>query len=80
MNKIKQALINFWYWIKSWFIRYYEISVSFNKEWGDSDDKTFIAKKIITQKEKHLKFRTRDGRTVEYRSAGGLNYVIKDLD
>ena len=31
------------------------MTVSFNNVWGDSDDQVFIAKKIITQKEKFLK-------------------------
>jgi hypothetical protein len=52
--------------------------VSFNKEYGDSDDKTYISKKIIIQKEKHLKFRDVNDKVVEYRSVSGLNYIIED--
>tara|TARA_B100000085_G_scaffold26572_1_gene22154 strand:- start:1841 stop:2068 length:228 start_codon:yes stop_codon:yes gene_type:complete len=66
-------------WFLSLFLTRYEITVSFNKEWGDADDRTYIAKKILTQKEKHLKFRTEDNEVVEYRSAAGLNYIIKEL-
>ena len=65
--------------IQSWFITRYKVTVSFNKEWGDADDKTYITKKILVQKEKHLKFRTEDNEVVEYRSAAGLNYIIKEL-
>ena len=68
-----------WNTIKSWFQERYEITVSFNKEYGDSDDKTYITKKILVQKEKHLKFRDEDGYLIEYRSSTGLNYIIKEL-
>ena len=57
----------------------YQVRVSFNKEYGDSDDKIYIAKKIIKQKENHLKFRDLKNKTIEYRSAGGLNYIIEDM-
>jgi len=57
----------------------YQVRVSFNKEYGDSDDKVYIAKKIIKQKENHLKFRNLANKTIEYRSAGGLNYIIEDM-
>ena len=66
-------------WIISLFVQRYQIRVSFNKEYGDSDDKVYISKKIIVQKENHLKFRDLDNKTIEYRSAGGLNYIIEDL-
>ena len=56
----------------------YKVTVSFNKEYGDSDDTIYITKKIIVQKENHLKFRNQNGRIVEYRSAGGLNYIIEE--
>ena len=65
-------------WIISFFRKRYKITVSFNKEYGDSDDKTYISKKILIQKEKHLKFRDSDDRLIEYRSASGLNYIIED--
>tara|TARA_R110000772_G_scaffold65900_1_gene147067 strand:- start:234 stop:458 length:225 start_codon:yes stop_codon:yes gene_type:complete len=57
----------------------YQVRVSFNKEYGDADDKVYISKKIIVQKENHLKFRNLDNKTIEYRSAGGLNYIIEDM-
>ena len=65
-------------WIISFFRKRYKITVSFNKEYGDSDDKTYISKKILIQKEKHLKFRDSNDRLIEYRSASGLNYIIED--
>jgi len=61
------------------FKRRYKVIVSFNKEYGDSDDTTHIAKKIIVQKENHLKFRNEDKKEIEYRSSGGLNYIIEEL-
>ena len=69
-----------WLWVKSLFTTRYKVTVSFNKEWGDSDDRTYITKKIIVQKEKHLKFRNEDGKIVEYRSSAGLNYIIEDYE
>ena len=78
MTKIKNIIILCFKWIWSKFKTRYKITVSFNKEYGDSDDKTYISKKIITQKEKHLKFRTLDKKLVEYRSAAGLNYIIEE--
>ena len=75
MNKIKLIIK----WIISLFTTRYKITVSFNKEYGDSDDKTYTSKKIIVQKEKHLKFRDENNRLIEYRSASGLNYIIEDI-
>ena len=38
-------------WFLSLFQTRYKVTVSFNKEYGDSDDRTFITKKILVQKE-----------------------------
>lgn len=66
-------------WIISFFVTRYQVRVSFNKEYGDEDDKVYITKKIIVQKENHLKFRDLENKTIEYRSAGGLNYIIEEV-
>ena len=66
--------------IKSMFVTRYLITVSFNNVYGDSDDRQFIAKKIIEKKDKHLKFRDEDGKVIEYRSSGGLNFIIEDYE
>ncbi len=66
-------------WILSLFRTRYKVTVSFNKEYGDADDRNYVAKKIIIQKEKHLKFRDEKDKIVEYRSAAGLNYIIEDM-
>ena len=83
---VQKWITKLWGWIKTafwWFIDLfrtrYEITVSFNKEWGDADDRTYIAKKLHKQKEKHLKFTNEDNEVIEYRSAAGLNYIIKEL-
>ena len=65
-------------WIVDLFRTRYKITVSFNREYGDSDDKIYISKKIYVQKEKHLKFRDENNRLIEFRSAAGLNYIIED--
>tara|TARA_B100000963_G_C22517302_1_gene621294 strand:- start:145 stop:330 length:186 start_codon:yes stop_codon:yes gene_type:complete len=56
------------------------VTVSFNNVYGDADDRIFVAKKILVQKEKHLKFRNENNKVVEYRSSGGLNFIIEDYD
>ena len=76
---MKERLEKLWDWIKSCFLTRYRVTVSFNKEWGDADDRSYVTKKILVQKEKHLKFRDEDGRIIEYRSAAGLNYIIEDI-
>jgi|TARA_R100001443_G_scaffold18794_1_gene29974 uncharacterized protein YlxP (DUF503 family) len=66
-------------WVIQQLKKRYKVTVSFNKEYGDSDDTTHITKKIIVQKENHLKFRNEAGKEIEYRSSGGLNYIIEEL-
>tara|TARA_R110000764_G_C10759262_1_gene353385 strand:+ start:285 stop:527 length:243 start_codon:yes stop_codon:yes gene_type:complete len=78
MDNLKKILKIFLRWFISLFNTKYKIIVSFNKEYGDADDKTYISKKILIQKEKHLKFRTLDRKLIEYRSAAGLNYIIEE--
>ena len=80
MNKLKKWVKYIYEWIKSLFTTRYRVTVSFNSVYGDADDRTFIAKKIITQKEKHLKFRDEDNKIIEYRSSGGLNFIVEDWD
>lgn len=79
MKKVWSWIVWLWNWFLDLFRQRYEVTVSFNKEWGDADDRTYIAKKLLVQKEKHLKFRTEDDEVVEYRSAAGLNYIVKEL-
>tara|TARA_R110000824_G_scaffold117129_6_gene268941 strand:- start:432 stop:659 length:228 start_codon:yes stop_codon:yes gene_type:complete len=75
MNKIKLVIK----WIIKLFKTRYKVTVSFNKEYGDSDDRSYITKKILIKKEKHLKFRDENNKLIEYRSAAGLNYIIEDI-
>jgi|TARA_R110001606_G_scaffold370919_1_gene527540 phage-related protein len=77
-QKIKYLTKIFFTWLLDLFRTRYRVTVSFNKEYGDADDRTYITKKIITKKEKHLKFKDEDNNIVEYRSAAGLNYIIED--
>jgi len=79
MSKFKNVLLLIFRWIWNKFKIRYQITVSFNKEYGDSDDRTFVTKKILVQKEKHLKFRDENDYIIEYRSAGGLNYIIEEI-
>jgi hypothetical protein len=79
MDNFLKIFKDFVLWIVDLFRTRYKITVSFNKEYGDSDDKTYISKKILVQKEKHLKFRDENNRLIEFRSAAGLNYIIEDI-
>lgn len=78
-EEIKTSLKKFWYWLKSLFITYYVLKVSYNATWGDSDDQEFIVKKFIKKQDKFLKFVTQEGELVEIRGAEGLNYRIQEL-
>jgi len=79
MKKIKNIIKLSIQWVLYHLRRRHKVTVSFNKEYGDSDDTIHITKKIIVQKENHLKFRNEKGREIEYRSSGGLNYIIEEL-
>lgn len=77
---IKKWVVWLYKTIKYLIFRRYRITVSFNNEYGDADDRVYIAKKIIIQKEKHLKFRDEDGKLVEHRGAGGLNFIVEEYE
>jgi len=82
MDKIKkffESVKNWWIWLKSKFVPLYQVTVSFNNVWGDSDDQVFTVSKIITQKEKFLKFRTESGEVIQFSGAEGLNYKIEEM-
>lgn len=68
-----------WTWVKSLFQTRYKITVSFNSQYGDADDKVYVVKKVLVQKEKHLKFRDENDKIIEYRSSAGLNFIIEDI-
>ena len=74
------AKLKEWYiWLKSKFVPLYKVTVSFNNVYGDSDDQEFTVSKIITQKEKFLKFRTNSGQVIQFSGAEGLNYKIEEM-
>ena len=74
------AKLKEWYiWLKSKFVPLYKVTVSFNNVYGDSDDQEFTVSKIITQKEKFLKFRTNSGQVIQFSGAEGLNYKIEEI-
>jgi len=79
LNNILGKLKDFWYWLSSWFITYYELHVSYNNTWGDEDDQTFVVKKFYKKQPNFLKFKTQEGDIVEIRGAEGLNYRIQAL-
>ena len=75
MKRLKKI----WLAIVSVFFPRYKVIVSYNKTWGDLDDREFIAKKFYKKQPKLLKFKTLDGDIVEIRGAEGLNYRIEEL-
>ena len=78
MDFLKRQFWNLWSWIKSLFMTRYTISVSYNAEWGDKDDRIYTGvRKIITKKEKLLSFIDENKNPVEIRGATGLNYKIE---
>jgi len=79
MSEFREKLKEWWNWLKSLFITYYKLDVSYNHTWGDADDQTFIVKKFHKKQEKFLSFTTQDGELVEIRGAEGLNYRITEL-
>tara|TARA_A100001035_G_scaffold238349_2_gene202961 strand:+ start:319 stop:618 length:300 start_codon:yes stop_codon:yes gene_type:complete len=79
MDKVKTQFKRFWNWLKSLFQTRYKVTVSFNTQYGDSDDRTYVTKKVLVQKEKHLKFKDEHGKIIDYKSAIGLNYIIEEL-
>jgi hypothetical protein len=81
MRKTLDWLKNAWIWIKSWFITYHKVTVSYNAIYGDADDQVFEnVPKIITEKEKVLVFIDEDGRRVKFAGADGLMYKIEEQD
>jgi hypothetical protein len=74
--RLKKSLKAIWLRIVAWFSPRWDLEVSYNKEWGDSDDRKYVVKKFLIKKEKHLKFITHEKELVEIRSVAGLNYRI----
>ena len=82
INMIKKLIVKFkafWLWFVSKIFPRYELTVSYNQTWGDSDDKTYIVKKFYSKKPKYLKFKTHEGDIVEVIGAEGLNYRIEEV-
>ena len=79
LKKLLEKLKQFWYWLKSWFVTYYEVKVSYIHTGGDNDDQTFIARHFYKKQPKFLKFKTQEGDIIEIRGAEGLNYKITQL-
>ena len=82
MNMIKKPIAKFkafWLWLVSKFFPRYELTVSYNQTWGDSDDKTYTVKRFYKKNPKYLRFRTHEGDIVEITGAEGLNYRIEEV-
>ena len=78
MDFLKNTAVKIWNWILTLFRTRYCVTVSYNAEWGDKDDRVYRnVRKIITKKEKLLSFIDENKNPVEIRGATGLNYKIE---
>ena len=50
MSKLKEL----WITLKSKFITYHKLHVSYNAYFGDEDDREFIVRKFLTKKKKNI--------------------------
>ena len=76
MAQLKKKIKSLVLWVVAWVSPRWDLEVSYNKEWGDADDKKYVVKKFLIKKDKHLKFITHDKDVVEIQSPSGLNYRI----
>jgi len=77
---IKERLKKLWNAIKYWFAPEYAITVFRTQDLtGNVFKDEYVSKKILIQKEKHLKFRDSDKKLVELRNSNGLDYRIVEL-
>ncbi len=76
MARLKKKIKSIWLWIVAWFSPRWELVVSYNKTFGDADDRIYTVKKFLIKKDKHLKFVTHEKEVVEIKSTAGLNYRI----
>lgn len=68
-----------WAWLKSLFVKSYTITVSYDTQFGNGDDKVWKGVKNITKKTwKELHFVSKDKKKIQIRSNAGLNYRIEE--
>ncbi len=79
LRKLIDWLYNLWLRILRYFSTRYTIQVSYDQQWGNSDDQTFEhVRKIIKSNFKEIKFKTEDHRIVHIRGMNGLRYKIEE--
>ena len=79
-NIMKSRLRKIWNNIKYWFRPEYKITVFRTQDLtGNVFKDEYVSKKLLIQKEKHLKFLDTDKKVVELRSSNGLDYRIVEL-
>ena len=79
LRKLINWLYNLWLRILRYFSTRYTIQVSYDQQWGNSDDQTFEhVRKIIKSNFKEIKFKTEDYRIVHIRGMNGLLYKIEE--
>ncbi len=79
LKKLLNFIVNLYYRILRFFSTRYTIHVSYDQQWGNSDDQTFEhVRKIIKSNFKEIKFKTEDYRIVHIRGMNGLRYKIEE--
>ena len=79
LRKIINFFRSIWLRILRWFSTRYTIHISYDSQWGNSDDQEFNhVRKILKSNFKELKFRTEDHRVVHIRGMSGLRYKIEE--
>lgn len=77
---VKDVSYRIFLWIRALFVTRYIIHVSYDNEWGNDDDRTFVGvKKIQKQNFKELKFIDAADAQVVIRAASGLKYKIQEM-
>lgn len=66
-------------WFIELFYKEYNLAVSFNNTWGDSDDRQYRVRKFYKISDKYIKFKDIDRNIVEIRGAEGLNIRIEEI-
>ena len=75
---LKKAILWLWDWLYYKLFPRYKLTVSYDKEWENDDDREYEVKRMIIEKPNYLKFKTDDG-IVEIRSPSGINTRLEEL-
>lgn len=75
---LKKGILWLYEWLYYKLFPRYKLTVSYDKEWENDDDREYEVKKMMIEKPNYLKFKTDDG-IVEIRSPSGINTRLEEL-